>query len=129
MASCNLNLRVGSLFTMTSSKTKTVITGELAFLTVTNLPYSSQRNVCLGMLFIFLGSPHSGLVVPPSSFNDSPKIANLQLGQGKRGREGGGRYPVVEKVSDNGTIGPRKFFEFPEHISPRKKKKRINVII
>jgi hypothetical protein len=28
----------------------------------------------------------------------------------------------VEKVSDSGTIGPRKFFEFPEHISPRKKK-------
>jgi hypothetical protein len=29
----------------------------------------------------------------------------------------------VEKVSDHGTIGPRKFFEFPENISPRKKKK------
>jgi hypothetical protein len=28
----------------------------------------------------------------------------------------------VEKVSDHGTIGPRKFFEFPENISPRKKK-------
>jgi hypothetical protein len=29
--------------------------------------------------------------------------------------------PGVEKVSDHGTIGPRKFFEFPENISPRKK--------
>ena len=29
----------------------------------------------------------------------------------------------VEKVSDHGTIGPRKSFEFPENISPRKKKK------
>jgi hypothetical protein len=28
----------------------------------------------------------------------------------------------VEKVSDHGTIGPRNFFEFPENISPRKKK-------
>jgi tRNA U38,U39,U40 pseudouridine synthase TruA len=28
----------------------------------------------------------------------------------------------VEKVSDHRTIGPRKFFEFPETISPRKKK-------
>jgi hypothetical protein len=28
----------------------------------------------------------------------------------------------VEKVSDHGTIGPRKYFEFPENISPRKKK-------
>jgi hypothetical protein len=28
----------------------------------------------------------------------------------------------VEKVSDHGTIGPRIFFEFPEDISPRKKK-------
>jgi hypothetical protein len=27
----------------------------------------------------------------------------------------------VEKVSDHGTIGPRKVFEFPENISPRKK--------
>jgi hypothetical protein len=31
----------------------------------------------------------------------------------------------VEKVSDHGTIGPRKFFEFPENISPRKK----NIIV
>jgi hypothetical protein len=31
----------------------------------------------------------------------------------------------VEKVSDHGTIGPRKFFEFPENISPGKKKKII----
>jgi hypothetical protein len=29
------------------------------------------------------------------------------------------------KVSDHGTIGPRKFFDFPENISQRKKKKRI----
>ena len=27
----------------------------------------------------------------------------------------------VEKVSDHGTIGPRKPFDFPENISPRKK--------
>jgi hypothetical protein len=26
-----------------------------------------------------------------------------------------------KKVSNHGTIGPRKFFEFPENISPRKK--------
>jgi hypothetical protein len=45
----------------------------LVFFTVTNLPYSAQRNVCLAMLFMFLGSPHNGLVLPPSSFNDSPK--------------------------------------------------------
>jgi hypothetical protein len=31
----------------------------------------------------------------------------------------------VEKESDHGTIGPRKFFEFPENISPRKK----NIIV
>ena len=31
----------------------------------------------------------------------------------------------VEKVSDHRTIGPRKFFEFPENISPRKK----NIIV
>jgi hypothetical protein len=31
----------------------------------------------------------------------------------------------VEKVSDHGTIVPRKFFEFPENISPRKK----NIIV
>ena len=29
----------------------------------------------------------------------------------------------VEKIPDNGTIGSRKFFEFPENISPKKKKK------
>jgi hypothetical protein len=28
-----------------------------------------------------------------------------------------------EKVSDHRTIGPRKLFEFPENISPRKKEK------
>jgi hypothetical protein len=33
----------------------------------------------------------------------------------------------VEKVSDHGTIGPRKFSEFPENISPRKKEKKIIV--
>jgi hypothetical protein len=34
--------------------------------------------------------------------------------------------PGVEKVSDHRTIGPpRKFFEFPENISLRKKKKII----
>jgi hypothetical protein len=31
----------------------------------------------------------------------------------------------VEKVSDHRTIGPRKFFEIPENISPRKK----NIIV
>jgi hypothetical protein len=31
----------------------------------------------------------------------------------------------VEKVSDHRTIGPRKCFEFPENISPRKK----NIIV
>ena len=32
---------------------------------------------------------------------------------------------VEKKVSDHETIGRRKFFEFPENISPRKKKKII----
>jgi hypothetical protein len=33
------------------------------------------------------------------------------------------------EVSDHRTIGPRKYFEFPENISPRKKEKEIIVII
>jgi hypothetical protein len=37
----------------------------------------------------------------------------------------GGLRTGVEKVSDHRTIGLRKFFEFPENISPRMKKKII----
>jgi hypothetical protein len=33
----------------------------------------------------------------------------------------------VENVSDHGTIGPRKCFEFPESISPRKIKRLFSV--
>jgi hypothetical protein len=34
----------------------------------------------------------------------------------------------VEKISVHGSIGPRKFLEFPENISPKKKKKIIVII-
>jgi hypothetical protein len=35
----------------------------------------------------------------------------------------------MEEVSDHGTIGHRKFFEFPENISPRKKKDNCRILI